>query len=68
MSSLLTTETAACTDDNSVVEGVIAFVADTSLQSIKRTTDDSIAVADWYYTVSQSYVTSSDGRKLMIAF
>ncbi|KAK7182955.1 histone deacetylase [Paraphaeosphaeria sporulosa] len=49
----------ACTDDNGVVEGVIAFVADTSLQSIKRATDDSIAVADWYYTHSKLFVQNN---------
>lgn len=61
---LLTTGTEACTDDNSVVEGVVAFVADTSLQSIKRTTDDSISVADWYYTVSRGQMTSTNTSKL----
>ena len=39
-----------CTGDNSVVECLIGFVADTSIQSIKRATDDN--VADWYYSVS----------------
>ncbi|KAF1970095.1 hypothetical protein BU23DRAFT_214609 [Bimuria novae-zelandiae CBS 107.79] len=44
----------ACTGDNSVVECLIGFVANTSIQSVKRATDD--RVADWYYTHSKIFV------------
>ncbi|KAJ4347879.1 Histone deacetylase hda1 [Didymosphaeria variabile] len=44
----------ACTDENSVVESLIAFVADTSLQSIRRPTDDN--VASWYESHSMIFV------------
>ena len=43
------TQLERCTGENSVVECLIGFVADTSIQSIKRATDDN--VADWYYSV-----------------
>jgi hypothetical protein len=38
-----------CTDPDSIVECLIGFVADTTIQSIKRATDDTIS--DWYYAV-----------------
>ncbi|KAL1601458.1 Histone deacetylase hda1 [Paraconiothyrium brasiliense] len=46
-----------CTDDNSIVESLIAFVADTSIQSIKRATEDN--VADWYYSHSKIFVQNN---------
>jgi histone deacetylase 6 len=39
-----------CTEPDSVVECLIGFVAETTIQSIKRPTDDTIAI--WYYAVS----------------
>jgi histone deacetylase 6 len=39
-----------CTEPDGIVELLIGFVAETTIQSIKRTTDDTIA--NWYYTVS----------------
>jgi hypothetical protein len=39
-----------CTDPDSVVECLIGFVAETTIQSIKRPTDDTIA--HWYHAVS----------------
>lgn len=41
-----------CTEPDGAVELLIGFVAETTIQSIKRTTDDTIA--NWYYTVSPS--------------
>jgi histone deacetylase 6 len=40
----------ACTDEDSIVQGLIGFVADNAIQSIKRPTDDHIGT--WYYQVS----------------
>jgi hypothetical protein len=39
-----------CTEPDSVVECLIGFVAETTIQSIKRPTDDTIAL--WYHAVS----------------
>lgn len=39
-----------CTELDSIVECLIGFVADSTIQAIKRATDDYIA--NWYYTVS----------------
>lgn len=41
-----------CTDPDSVVECLIGFVAETTIQSIKRPTDDTIA--HWYHAVSHT--------------
>ncbi|KAH7089892.1 putative histone deacetylase [Paraphoma chrysanthemicola] len=46
-----------CTDHDSVVECLIGFVAETTIQSIKRTTDDTIA--DWYHRHSKIFVKNS---------
>jgi hypothetical protein len=46
----LTHLTENCTDPDSVIACLIGFVAETTIQSIKRTTDDTIAA--WYYAVS----------------
>ncbi|CAI6329932.1 unnamed protein product [Periconia digitata] len=43
-----------CTDDESVVECLIGFLSDTTLQSIKRPTDDNIG--NWYYAHSLIFV------------
>lgn len=40
----------SCTDDGTTVECLIGFVADTSVQAIKRATDDTIQ--HWYHAVS----------------
>jgi hypothetical protein len=39
-----------CTDPDSPVECLIGFVGETTIQSIKRATDDTIS--SWYYSVS----------------
>jgi histone deacetylase 6 len=44
-----------CTDPDSVVECLIGFVAESTIQSIKRATDDTIA--NWYYAVRCPYPT-----------
>ncbi|KAJ4289743.1 Histone deacetylase hda1 [Kalmusia sp. IMI 367209] len=44
----------ACTDNDSIVECLVGFVADTSVQSIKRAYGDDIA--DWYYKHARIYV------------
>lgn len=41
-----------CTDPESRVECLIGFVAGTTIQSIKRATDDTIS--SWYHSVSES--------------
>jgi hypothetical protein len=41
-----------CTEFDSIVECLIGFVAETTIQSIKRATDDTIA--NWYHAVSPS--------------
>jgi histone deacetylase 6 len=46
----LTEHTENTTEIDGVVECLIAFVAETTIQSIKRATDDSIA--EWYHAVS----------------
>lgn len=40
-----------CTEPDSPVVCLLGFVAETMLQSIKRTTDDMIST--WYYAVSR---------------
>jgi hypothetical protein len=40
-----------CTEPDSIVQCLFGFVAETTLQSIKRNTDDTIA--NWYYTVNR---------------
>lgn len=39
-----------CTDPDSPVECLIGFVAESTIQSVKRATDDTIA--SWYHSVS----------------
>jgi hypothetical protein len=46
----LTNSIEQCTEPDSIVECLIGFVAETTLQSIRRATDDTIA--HWYYAVS----------------
>jgi histone deacetylase 6 len=46
-----------CTEPDSIVECLIGFVAETTLQSIKRATDDTIA--HWYHAVSQALFLTS---------
>ncbi|KAF1961159.1 putative histone deacetylase [Byssothecium circinans] len=43
-----------CTDDTSVVQCLIGFLSSTTLQSIKRPTDDNIAA--WYYDHSLIFI------------
>jgi histone deacetylase 6 len=43
-----------CTDSDSPVECLIGFVAETTIQSIKRATDDTIS--SWYHSVSKAQV------------
>ena len=38
-----------CTEPESVIQCLIGFVSETSIQSIKRATDDNIA--SWYHAV-----------------
>ncbi|KAF2033458.1 hypothetical protein EK21DRAFT_58471 [Setomelanomma holmii] len=47
----------ACTEPDGIVECLIGFVADTTIQSIKRATDDMIA--QWYYEHSKIFVKNS---------
>ncbi|KAF2688822.1 hypothetical protein K458DRAFT_384988 [Lentithecium fluviatile CBS 122367] len=44
----------SCTEDDSIVQGLIGFVADTPIQSIKRPTDDYIGT--WYSQHSKIFV------------
>ncbi|KAF1833144.1 hypothetical protein BDW02DRAFT_589899 [Decorospora gaudefroyi] len=46
-----------CTDSDSPVECLIGFVAETTIQSIKRATDDTIAA--WYFAHSMIFVKKS---------
>jgi hypothetical protein len=46
----LTISSEDCTDPDSVIECLIGFVAETTIQSIKRPTDDTIA--HWYHAVN----------------
>lgn len=46
-----------CTDPDSPVECLIGFVAETTIQSIKRATDDTIS--SWYYSHSMIFVKNS---------
>ncbi|KAH3955578.1 hypothetical protein HBH64_124100 [Parastagonospora nodorum] len=46
-----------CTEPDSVVECLIGFVAETTIQSIKRPTDDTIAL--WYHAHSKIFVKNS---------
>ena len=39
-----------CTEGDTVVQYLIGFVADTTIQSVRRATDDSISA--WYHEVS----------------
>lgn len=52
--STLTCRIENCTEPDSVVECLIGFVAETTIQSIKRPTDDTIA--HWYYAVRHIYL------------
>jgi histone deacetylase 6 len=45
-----------CTEQDSIVECLIAFVAETALQSIRRATDDTIA--HWYHAVSHTFIST----------
>ncbi|KAF2826405.1 hypothetical protein CC86DRAFT_351075 [Ophiobolus disseminans] len=46
-----------CTKHDSIVECLIGFVAETTIQSIKRATDDTIA--NWYYEHSKIFIKNS---------
>ncbi|KAI4631312.1 hypothetical protein J4E83_002843 [Alternaria metachromatica] len=46
-----------CTDPDSPVECLIGFVGETTIQSIKRATDDTIS--SWYYSHSMIFVKNS---------
>ncbi|KAH8716962.1 hypothetical protein GQ44DRAFT_775716 [Phaeosphaeriaceae sp. PMI808] len=46
-----------CSESESVIECLIAFVAETTIQSIKRATDD--LIADWYYAHSKIFIKNS---------
>jgi histone deacetylase 6 len=54
----LTISSEDCTDPESVVECLIGFVAETTIQSIKRPTDDTIA--HWYHAVSYAQTRLAD--------
>ncbi|KAL6708309.1 Histone deacetylase hda1 [Coniothyrium glycines] len=46
-----------CTDEDGIVECLIGFVADSTIQSIKRATDDNIS--SWYHDHSMIFVKNS---------
>lgn len=56
----------ACTDDDTIVECLIAFVADNSVLSIKRLNDDG-DVADWYHKVRPLSILKSPHHQLNLA-
>ncbi|KAF2180195.1 putative histone deacetylase [Zopfia rhizophila CBS 207.26] len=47
----------SCTEPDSPIECLIGFVSETSIQSIKRATDDNIAM--WYHEHSRIFVANS---------
>ncbi|KAL5114205.1 Histone deacetylase hda1 [Pleosporales sp. CAS-2024a] len=57
VSKIVMEYTENCTESDSVVECLIAFVAGTPIQPIKRPTDDSIGM--WYHAHSKIFVKNS---------
>lgn len=51
----------SCTDDDSIVQGLIGFVSENSIQSIKRPTDDNIS--SWYHRVRSTFNSEYDAER-----